>query len=105
MPFIDGKAPKKPKKISTVTTDDGLMLMWKEPKGKGWKDEAVKYVVYCFKDGEKTNLADASKIVTITTKTYYKLPYKDGKTKYVYVVTALDRMSNESSGEVKKVKL
>jgi len=105
MPFIDGKAPKKPKKVSTVMTDDGFMLLWKEPKGKGWKDKAVKYVVYRFQHGEKVNLADPSKIVSITAKTYYKLPYTDGTKKYVYVVTALDRMSNESAGVVKKVKL
>ena len=34
-----------------------------------------------------------------------RLNYKDGSTKYVYVVTALDRMSNESHGKKKKVKL
>ena len=28
--------------------------------------------------------------------TFYKLPYEDGKTKYRYVVTALDRLHNES---------
>ena len=33
------------------------------------------------------------------------LNYKDGSRKYVYVVTALDRMSNESAGKKKKVKL
>ena len=105
MPFIDGKAPKNPKKVSTVMTDDGYMLIWQEPKGKSWKDKAVKYVIYKFNHDEKVNLADPSKIVSVTTKTYYKLPYTDGKNKTVYVVTALDRMSNESHGVVKKIKL
>ena len=36
---------------------------------------------------------------------FYPLPYNDGKTKYQYVVTALDRLHNESKGTKKKVKL
>ena len=105
MDFIDDKAPKKIRKMKVVDTDDGHMLFWSAPKGSGWKDKAVKYVIYRFDDGDKVNLADPSKIVAVTAKTYYKLPYQDGTEKYTYVVTALDRMSNESEGVVKKVKL
>ena len=105
MPFIDGKAPQKPKKVKMVKTDDGPMLFWTEPKGNGWKDKAVRFVIYRFEDGEKVNLADVSKIVSMTNKTFYRLPYQDGKNKVTYVVTALDRMSNESDGVAVKVKL
>lgn len=105
MPFIDEKAPNKPRKLRTVRTDDGYMLFWKEPKGKDWNDKAVKYVVYRFEPNEKIDLSDPSKIVSITSRTWYKMPYKDGLNKYVYIVTALDRMSNESNGVLKKVKL
>ena len=41
----------------------------------------------------------------IRLKTYLKLPYEDGKTKYTYVVTALDRLHNESKAVKKRVKL
>lgn len=34
-----------------------------------------------------------------------KLPYENGKTKYRYVVTALDRLHNESKAVKKKIKL
>ena len=105
MPFIDDKAPAKPKKVKSVMTNSGLVLFWTAPKGSKWKDKAVKYVIYRFGDKEKINLADPSKIVSITTNTHYKLPYNNGSTKYKYVVTALDRMSNESKGVVVKVKL
>ena len=54
---------------------------------------------------EEININDASKIVEITSKTYTKLPYDDGTKKMKYVVTALDRMSNESKISKKKVKL
>jgi len=43
--------------------------------------------------------------VAITDKSFYKLPYDDGKTKYTYVVTALNRIQNESKPASKKVKL
>lgn len=105
MPFIDGKAPGKVKRLKPIWTEDGYMLFWFAPKGKGWKDEAVKYVVYRFNKGEKVNINNPSKIVTITSNTYYKLPYDNGKTQYTYVVTALDRMQNESAVSKKSVKL
>ena len=62
-------------------------------------------VVYRFEKGEKINLDDPTKIVTITDNEYYKLPYVDGKKRYTYVVTSLDRMSNESKAVKKKLKL
>ena len=105
MPFIDDKAPKKPKRLKKVWTEDGYMLFWKAPKGKHWDDVAHKYVVYKFDHDEEININDASKIVEITSKTYTKLPYDDGTKKMKYVVTALDRMSNESKIAKKKVKL
>ena len=105
MPFIDDKAPKKVRKVKPVWTADGYMLFWTAPKGKGWKDEAQKYVVYRFAKNEKLNLNDPSKICAITSQTFYKIPYVDGKTKWVYAVTALDRLQNESKAVVKKVKL
>ena len=105
MPFIDDKKPAKVRNIKPVWVEDGYMLFWTAPKGKGWQDEAVKYVVYRFAKGEKVNIDDPSKIVAITHKTYYPLPYVNGKTKYTYVVTALDRMQNESNLKKKKIKL
>lgn len=105
MPFIDHKAPKKVKKLKPVWTPDGYVLFWTAPKGSGWQNEAVQYVVYRFAPHEKVNIGDASKIVAITRNTFYKLPYDNGKTTYTYVVTALDRMHNESKTVKKTVKL
>ena len=72
---------------------------------QGEMDKAVRYVVYRFNNDEKVNLNDPSHIVEITTNTFYKLPYENGKTKYRYVVTALDRLHNESKSVSKKIKL
>ena len=54
---------------------------------------------------EPVNLDDPSKIVAVTRETNYLLPYDDGKRKYRYVVTAVDRFHNENQGKSKKVKL
>ena len=65
----------------------------------------MKYVIYRFAKGEKVNTDDASKIVAITDQFFYKLPYEDGKEKFTYVVTALNRIQNESKPAKKAVKL
>ena len=81
------------------------MLFWTAPKAKTEMDRAVQYVIYRFENKEKVNLEDPSHIVAITRNTFYQLPYESGKTKYRYVVTALDRLHNESKSVSKKVKL
>ena len=43
--------------------------------------------------------------MAITRQTFLRLPYAQGQTEYTYVVTALDRLQNESKGAKKKVKL
>lgn len=66
MPFIDDKAPKKPRKLKAHQNSTNLLLTWMAPKGNGWKDEAVKYVVYQFKPGESVDISDPSHIVSLT---------------------------------------
>lgn len=103
--FMDNEAPGKVKKLKPVWTEDGYMLFWTAPKAKNEMDKAVQYVVYRFRKDEKVNLDDATRIVAITRSNYHKLPYENGKTKYRYVVTALDRLQNESKPVSKKIKL
>jgi len=103
--FMDNEAPEKVRKLKPVWTADGYLLFWTAPKYKDEMNRAVQYVVYRFKDGEPVNIDDPSHIVSVTRNTFYKLPYDDGKTKYRYVVTALDRLHNESKSVAKKIKL
>lgn len=103
--FMDNEAPAKVRKMKPVWTEDGYILFWTAPKYKEEMNRAVQYVVYCFNDKEKVNIDDPSHIVAITRDNFYKLPYEDGKTKYRYVVTALDRLHNESKSVGKKIKL
>ena len=103
--FMDNEAPAKVRKMKQVWTEDGYILLWTAPKYKEEINRAVQYVVYRFNDKEKVNIDDPSHIVAITRDNFYKLPYEDGKTKYRYVVTALDRLHNESKSVGKKIKL
>ena len=68
-------------------------------------DRAIQYVVYRFQKAEPIDIGNPSRIVAITRDTYLPLPYLNGQTEYVYVVTALDRLQNESRPVSKKVKL
>lgn len=105
MPWLDKKAPGKVKKAKVVWTQDGPVLFWTAPKAKSEMDRATKYVVYRFAKGEKVNVNDPSHILAITSDAFYRLPYNGGRTQYTYVVTALDRLQNESKAVKKKVKL
>ena len=105
MPHIDKKAPKAPRKLKAVRMDDGEhVLFWMPPKGKGWQDQAASYVVYRFEKGEPINIDDPSKIVKVTTDCLYMIPAGQSG-RFTYVVTALDRMQNESKIAKVKVKL
>lgn len=103
MPWIDSKAPAKPRKMKLIQTTDGPVLFWTAPKSKDAMDKAEKYVVYRFEKGERTDLNDSRHIVSIKSEPYYVLPENSGG-KCTYVVTALDRLQNESKPVKKKVK-
>lgn len=103
--FMDSTPPKKVRKVKKIWTADGYILFWSEPKAKKELDRAARYVIYRFERGEKVNLEDPSHIVALTGENFYKMPYDQGKKKYTYIITALDRLQNESKGKKVKVKL
>lgn len=105
MPFIDSKAPKKVKKLEALWTNGDYVLFWTAPNGKSWKTKAEKFVVYRFNQFESINLENPTKIVAITSDNFYKLPFFNGQREFTYVVTALDKMHNESKMAKIKVKL
>ena len=105
MPFIDDKAPKKPRKLKAMWMPDGYYLFWTAPKAKTEMDAAKFYVIYCFPKGHKIDINSSTYIFAVTSETMYKLPYNFGNEKYTYVVTALDRLQNESKPVKIKVKL
>lgn len=118
---IDAQAPHYVEKLSAKWSEKGYCLTWHPPVIKHlrevFKGEIIsqkqafelartdKYVIYRFARHEKININDSKHIVAITDDCFYQLPYQDGKVHYCYVVTAMDRLQNESDGRMISVKL
>ncbi|MFZ4456387.1 MAG: glycoside hydrolase family 10 protein [Bacteroidales bacterium] len=99
---MDGYPPLELKKLWAEWTPNGYFLFWHPKADKDSLNMPVRYCIYRFKSGEKFNLEDASKIVTITSETTYQLPYDKGTAKYTYAVTTLDRYNYESKKAKKR---
>ena len=101
MPFIDKKAPKRAKGTDISIVGGKPVLTWKAPKAKTALDRAISYVIYDFPDKRSINLNSPSNILGITRSTSFVLP--PGLEGHTLIITALDRLQNESKGV--KVKL
>lgn len=102
---LPSNTPGKVRKLMPVETSDGPVLFWTAPKAKKELDRAVQYVVYRFEKGQTENLDDPRNIVAITNRLFLNLPYRDGSTQYIYIVTALNRIQRESPPAKCKVNL
>ena len=97
--------PGKVRKLMPVETKDGPVLFWTAPKARKELDKATLYVVYRFEKGQTVELENPQHIVAVTHRSFISLPYRDGKTQYIYVVTALNRIQRESAPVKCKVNL
>ena len=103
--FMYKKAPKKPKRLKALWMPDGYYLFWSTSSTNDEMNKATRYVIYRFEKGQERDLDNPANIVAITSDPLYRLPYDGGLHKYVYVVTALNRIQNESKPAKKSVKL
>lgn len=95
MKFIDGKAPGKPRNIGVDhDKQNNFFVAWSAPKAKKEMDKAAYYVVYDFKKGEKIDLDSPEHIAAIVREP--KFPLVTNLIGHTIVVTALDRLHNES---------
>lgn len=104
--FIDDKVPAKVKGIRLVEDENGAVLLWivADNAYKKIMNSPYRFVVYCFAEGEKTDIEKPEHIMTITDKQFFRLP-QGMKGKYKFVVTVLDRLQNESKGVKYKVNI
>lgn len=85
---------------------NSITMWWQKPAPAADGEEAAKYVIYKFGAESEINLDDPRAIVHITEKQRVRFEHKwnEGEqTGMVFVVTALDRLQNESEGLVIKV--
>lgn len=96
MPWLGTKAPEAPYFIDAFERPAGLELHWAD---NDTSHQTQQYVLYRFDQHEAINLEDPTKILAIlpqhTDPQYIDASYVKGKM-YVYIVTALNRMQNES---------
>ncbi|KQX68173.1 family 10 glycosylhydrolase [Paenibacillus sp. Root444D2] len=97
MPWLDHQAPSSPVLASAISKPSGVELTW----ANGTADAAY-YVVYRFEGDTAGSLQDASKIVATVRKqegskgSFVDRTAVDGA-RYTYVITAVDRIHNESA--------
>ncbi|WP_460976918.1 glycoside hydrolase family 10 protein [Spirosoma knui] len=107
MPWLDSIPPLPPRDVKAAMTPEGIELFWHQPAEAQDGDGANQYVIYRFEGRRpRMRLEDPRCIIARcmgeeTTRFVDKTA--DLKKKYTYVITALDRLHNESKEVVVKV--
>jgi uncharacterized lipoprotein YddW (UPF0748 family) len=97
MTWIDSIPPRAPTEIASGRDDYSVWLSWLAPEKARDGDTARNYVVYRFRKNDPRNLNDAAKILAVQSATSLRdLTAASGET-YTYIITALDKLSNESA--------
>ena len=98
MLWLDSIPPGAPQNLGLKLKPNAVTLTWEKPLPARDKEPVYGYVIYRFNEGEKIFLDDPKHILCIqynTATTYDDTTVEKGKT-YWYVVTAIDRLKNES---------
>ncbi|SFS57430.1 Uncharacterized lipoprotein YddW, UPF0748 family [Paenibacillus sp. 453mf] len=97
MPWLDNQAPMAPVKVKANSTNKAVKLEW----NSGGGDEAY-YVIYRFEGSIEGDLEQAGNIRIMVQRTDQKKQIFEDKDvtpgTYTYVITAADRLHNESTG-------
>lgn len=98
MPWLDDIVPNVPQNLSVEANADGIYLNWTHPLHAEDGETASGYVIYRFEEGEKIGILNPKNILKISFEDYTSFidtNTESGK-RYTYLVTALDRLKNES---------
>lgn len=98
MLWLDSVPPNPVQNFTARPENKGVMLKWVAPLAASDNEPVYGYVVYRFQGNEKFDLADPKNILHIqydTQPIYFDTNVRPGTT-YFYLVTAIDRLKNES---------
>ena len=95
--YIDSIPPAPVKKLTGKNTKTGKQLTWEATIAKDEMDRAAYFCIYRFEPNERINTNDAAKLQKMVRKPEYAIPSSKDRKKYKYVVTAVDRLYNESA--------
>ena len=108
MPWLDSIPPLPPRDLKAADTDEGIELFWQQPAEALDGDGASSYVVYRFEGlRPRLRIEDPRAIVGQCigeSATRFVDKTTDPKKKYTYVVTAVDRLHNESREAIIRVR-
>jgi len=96
MKWLDSVAPSAPY-VKAIPSVEGTLLQWQVTNPQ---KEPLKFVVYRFIDNEPINLERADRILSIQQNPEYLDLNANKHQKCTYVVTAVDRLWNESHGSL-----
>jgi uncharacterized lipoprotein YddW (UPF0748 family) len=100
MPWKDAVAPNTPRDLKATAAPGGVELFWQEPTPATDGDRARYYVVYRFDGRQRQFRTDNPQYVLAICQgeanTHYFDKTADPAKRYTYVVTAFDRLHNES---------
>jgi len=98
MPWLDEIVPNQPLDLTADAVATGVQLKWSAPLKAEDGETASGYVIYRFAEGEKISVLDPKNILKISFEDFtffLDTSIEKGK-RYNYLVTALDRLKNES---------
>lgn len=98
MPWLDEIVPNEPRNLTADAVAVGVQLKWETPSIAEDGETAAGYVIYRFDEGEKISVVNPKNILKISFENYTSFldtAVEKGK-RYTYLVTALDRLKNES---------
>lgn len=93
MKWLDSTAPPPPSALKAVPSSEGTLLKWQMPDTK---EKSLRFAVYRFIQNEPVDLSRAERIISIQQGTEFLDSYANKYKQCRYVVTALDRLWNES---------
>jgi uncharacterized lipoprotein YddW (UPF0748 family) len=103
MKWIDSVLPLTPINLAAEERSSNIILKWDKSMPASNGDTAYKYVIYRFDNEQQVNVDNAWHILKIqdgSETTFVDTTSEKGKLQYTYVVTALDRLNNESKPAV-----
>lgn len=98
MLWKDSIDPNAPQNFDAAVRPDGVHLNWEAPLPAADGETASGYVIYRFSEKDEINISKPQNILRISFLTYTSFidTTAEKNKRYTYIVTALDRLKNES---------
>lgn len=99
MLWLDDVDPNPPKEVTAKALNDCVDIRWRSPAPAADGQTAYGYVIYRFNEGEEIRTSEARNILKISfdasQTSFSDFSVSPGR-RYTYVITAIDRLKNES---------